>query len=288
MATRLATLHDVQRLSPLCIRILGSNPGKFTLQGTNTYLLGSGPRRILIDTGEGKPGWISSLQSTLAEENASVDVVLISHWHPDHTGGIRDLLFIAPTAIIYKHGPDAGQQGISDGQKFTADGVTLTAFHTPGHTKDHMVFVLAEEDAMFTADNVLGHGTTVFEDMSAYLTSLEKMRRLFSGRAYPGHGPVLEDGPGIIASYIEHRQSRIEQVLQTMRASNDKRPKGEGHEWSVMDVVKTIYQDIPTELHPAAARGILQILEKLGRDGRAVQINQDHWRLTRDALSLLS
>ncbi|KAG6013233.1 hypothetical protein E4U54_006958 [Claviceps lovelessii] len=281
MATHLATLPTIQRLSPLCIRILGHNPGKFTLQGTNTYLLGSGSRRILIDTGEGKPGWISSLKSTLAEEKAYVGIVVLSHWHHDHTGGISDVLSIAPKAIIYKHEPATGQRAMSDGQIFAVDGVTLTAFHTPGHTKDHMVFVLAEEDAMFTADNVLGHGTTVFEDMSAYLNSLEKMQRLFSGRAYPGHGPVLEDGRGIIKSYIEHRLSRVEQVLQTMRASNGPRPKGA--EWSVMDVVKIIYHDVPAELHPAAGRGISQILEKLSRDGLAIQIDKDHWRVTKDA-----
>ena len=33
MATHLPLLADVQRLSPLVIRILGGNPGKFTLQG---------------------------------------------------------------------------------------------------------------------------------------------------------------------------------------------------------------------------------------------------------------
>jgi len=222
----------------------------------------------------------------LAQEKASVGIVLISHWHHDHTGGIPDVLSIAPSAIIYKHDPDTetGQRAISDGQTFTADGVTLTAFHTPGHTKDHMVFVLAQEDAMFTADNVLGHGTAVFEDMSAYLNSLEKMRRLFSGKAYPGHGPVLQDGPAIITSYIEHRQARIEQVLQTMRASNSSTscPKPRAAEWSVMDLVKIIYHDVPAELHPAAGRGIVQILDKLARDGLAIQY-QNHWKLTRDA-----
>lgn len=33
MATQLPLLPEVQRLSPLVIRILGGNPGKFTLQG---------------------------------------------------------------------------------------------------------------------------------------------------------------------------------------------------------------------------------------------------------------
>lgn len=40
---------------------------------------------------------------------------------------------------------------------------------------------------MFTGDNVLGHGTAVFEDLAVYLNSLSRMRDQFHGRAYPGH-----------------------------------------------------------------------------------------------------
>ncbi|TQS31803.1 hypothetical protein Golomagni_07904, partial [Golovinomyces magnicellulatus] len=195
MAAQLDHLPDIERLSPLCIRILGDNPGKFTLQGSNTYLLGSGKRRILLDTGEGRPAWAASIKSVLQEENANIETVLISHWHHDHTGGIADVIKVSPEATIYKHSPESGQQGISEGQVFQVDGVTLVASHTPGHTQDHMVFVLKEEDAMFTADNVLGHGTAVFEDMASYLSSLAKMKGLFGGRAYPGHGPIIEKGP---------------------------------------------------------------------------------------------
>ncbi|KHO01126.1 Beta-lactamase-like protein [Metarhizium album ARSEF 1941] len=282
MATHPTPLPTVQRLSPLCVRILGGNPGKFTLQGTNTYLLGCGPRRILIDTGEGRPAWIASLQSTLSQEKATVDTVLISHWHHDHAGGIADVLAAAPEAAVYKHDPVPGQREIVDGQKFHVDGVNLTAVHTPGHTKDHMVFVMAEEDAMFTADNVLGQGTTVFEDMSDYLRSLHQMRNLFSGRAYPGHGPVVEDGPGKITDYIEHRQQRVNQVLHTMRGGNDG-VDGSATTWSAKDLVEVIYRDVPDALHPVACHGISQILEKLTSDGIVVKHDLDLWQLKREA-----
>lgn len=282
MATQLVALPAVERLSPAVIRILGGNPGKFTLQGTNTYLVGTGRRRILIDTGEGRPAWLQSLKATLEQESATVETALISHWHHDHVSGIADLLSVSPSTSVHKSDPEQGQRSIADGQKFSVDGATLTAAHTPGHTTDHMVFVLAEEDAMFTADNVLGHGTAVFENVATYLSSLDRMRGMFRGRAYPGHGPVLDDGPAKIAEYIGHRRQREEQVLRTLRSPNPapsvKTGSGSGA-WTAMEVVQVIYSEVPKDLHMAACGGVMQILEKLEGEDKVAREGHDGWRL---------
>ncbi|KAK4136169.1 metallo-beta-lactamase domain-containing protein [Trichocladium antarcticum] len=290
MATQLTALPQVERLSPACIRILGGNPGKFTLQGTNTYLVGTGPRRLLIDTGQGMPAWIAALKQVLADEHAAIASTIITHWHHDHTGGIPDLLAAWPATPIYKNQPEPGQLPLANHQTLAVAGASLTAVHTPGHTADHAVLVFAEEDAVFTGDNVLGHGTAVFEDLAAYLASLATMRPLFRGRgrAYPGHGPVVADGPARIAEYLAHRQQREEQVLQALRGfsardvggSPDENTGGEAVEeevggrrhggvWTVMELVRSIYWDVPEALHPAAAGGVVQILQKLRREGRA-------------------
>ncbi|RGP71832.1 putative metallo-beta-lactamase domain [Fusarium longipes] len=289
MATQLISLPAVERLSPACIRILGGNPGKFTLQGTNTYLLGTGRRRLLIDTGEGRKAWITSICETLQRENATIDTALITHWHHDHTGGIKDLLNISPQTKIYKHTPEHGQLEIKHGQRFEVEGATLTAAYTPGHTKDHVVFVLEEEDAMFTADNVLGQGTAVFEDLVTYLQSLEKMKVLFKGRAYPGHGPIMENGPAKIAEYIAHRRQREEQVIQTLKMgpgdveTND---PALWSTWTAMELVEVIYKDVPRALYPAACGGVLQILGKLEGEGRVAH-DEEKWRMLAESRSSL-
>jgi ribonuclease/clavin/mitogillin len=224
------------------------------------------------------------LKETLLTENATIVEAIITHWHHDHTGGIKHLLELSPNAIIYKNQPSDGQQNIEDGQKFQVDGASLRAVYSPGHAQDHMSLVLEEEDAMFTGDNVLGHGTAVFEDLLTYLQSLEKMRGRFRGRAYPGHGAVIEDGPSKILEYIRHRQLRENQVIQVLKSSKSK-PRVEANvnevdDWTSMEIVKIIYKDVPENLHLSANGGIVQILRKLEEEDKVVEDPKtERWRL---------
>lgn len=137
-----------------------------------------------------------------------------------------------------------------------------------------MAFVLEEEDAMFTGDNVLGQGTAVFEDLKLYMDSLEGMAGQFSGRAYPGHGPVIDDGRAKVKEYIEHRLERERQVVEVLKQKPESGEEG----WTSMEVVKVIYKDYPEHLHAPAEGSVLHVLRKLQSEGRSKQ-DGDIWTL---------
>jgi glyoxylase-like metal-dependent hydrolase (beta-lactamase superfamily II) len=114
----------------------------------------------------------------------------------------------------------------------------------------------------------------VFEDLAAYMKSLDSMSKQFKGRAYPGHGPVIEDGPAKILEYITHRKQREKQVLDVLA-----QPKDDG--WTSMEIVKVIYKDYPENLWAPAERGIVQILEKLRKESKVgCDEEKGTWSLT--------
>lgn len=79
----------------------------------NAYLINTGDKLVLIDTGAGHtfgPG-LNKLQSNLKSagyQPEQVDMVLITHMHPDHLGGLfveGKMMF--PNATVYAGKPDA-------------------------------------------------------------------------------------------------------------------------------------------------------------------------------------
>ncbi|KAI0188230.1 metallo-beta-lactamase superfamily protein [Astrocystis sublimbata] len=265
----LPPLDDVAQLSPRVVRILGQNPGKFTLQGTNTYIIGTGKQRLLIDTGQGIPDWADLISSVLADSAVTISAVLLSHWHGDHTGGVPDLLRLYPSLPnrIYKHTPGKGQQAITDGQIFKVEGATVRAVHAPGHSHDHMCFIIEEENAMFTGDNVLGHGTAAVEVLSLWMGTLRLMQSHNCGRGYPAHGEVIPDLNAKISGELESKERRERQVLQTLnRIKKEQRGKGSV---TVKSLVTEMYGETDQQMREQALEPFIdEVLRKLTEDDK--------------------
>ncbi|ODN85467.1 hypothetical protein L198_07548 [Cryptococcus wingfieldii CBS 7118] len=99
--------------------------------------------------------------------------------------------------------------------------VSVRCLRTPGHTADSVSLVLMEgEKGVFTGDTVLGHGTTQFNDLSSYMTSLRTLLALKPKVLYPAHGNHLI-GPKKclehIQTYIAHRQTREDEIATLLQ-----------------------------------------------------------------------
>ncbi|XGW34948.1 hypothetical protein V3C99_018752 [Haemonchus contortus] len=276
----LTPIDAVTRLSPLVIRILGQNPGPFTLQGTNTYLIGSGKKKILIDTGEPNiRQYIDLLQSTLAENQCEIDCIIITHWHNDHVGGIPSVLnqVIGHEVPIYKiqrgTSEDPSQfHYVNDGHEVKVEGATLRFVKTPGHTCDHASLWLCEENALFSGDCILGEGTTVFEDLHDYMNSLERIKKLKPTRIYPGHGPVVEKCDEKVNEYVQHRMKRENEIVKALVTLG---------EATSMDITVIVYADAPLSVRLAALNNVKLHLNKLVKDGRVEVGTSGMYRMNR-------
>ena len=248
------------------LRVLAPNPSAFTLDGTNTWIVGRDPA-LVIDPGPDDGDHIERV----AQAAGPVSAILITHHHPDHAPGAQ-LLAGLTGARVRAFRPEEGEVPIAHGEEVAGGGARLRAVHTPGHTADHLVFFEPDQGALFTGDAVLGLGTSVVDppdgDLIAYLASLRLMLDLGAATIYPGHGPVVEDAEGKLREYLAHREGRERQVLEVL-AAGPTTPAG---------LVPLIYGDYPVELHPVAARSMLAHLIKLEREGRVTRVGSEEDR----------
>ncbi|HEX8261524.1 MAG TPA: MBL fold metallo-hydrolase [Allosphingosinicella sp.] len=275
----------VERLGPRVRRVLAPNPSPFTYTGTQTYLVGEDEVAV-IDPGPDLPDHIDALVA--AVDGRRVAAILCTHTHRDHSPASRPLQ-AATGAPIVGCAPlsfdDAGPRAdeafdsayrpdrvLADGDRVAADGWTLEAVATPGHTSNHLCLALPEEAALFTGDHVMGWSTTVVAppdgDMADYMASLDRLLARGDRVYYPAHGPAVEDPHAHVRRLVDHRRMRERQILDHVE-------RGEGR---IPAMVADIYAEIDPRLFPAAGRSVLAHLLDLERR-KLVRAEGDSWTL---------
>src|SRR5438093_1766088 len=200
-------------LSPLVRRIVAPNPGPMTGPGTNTYLVGIDEVAV-IDPGPDTKKHIDAIVGASMRER--VRWVLLTHTHPDHSPGTERLVRATGAEVLAfaKRDPSiTPDRTITEGSTIEGTEFGLEVIHTPGHSPNHVCFLLEEEHVLFSGDHILNGTTAVVSpagggDMAQYLKSLEKLKKRRILRMCPGHGDVIDEPKAKLDEYIKHRRRR--------------------------------------------------------------------------------
>ncbi|MBB4662750.1 MBL fold metallo-hydrolase [Conexibacter arvalis] len=241
----LLTAHDVAV-------IRADNPGPFTLEGTNSWIVGRDPAWV-VDPGPALAAHLDALAAEL-EARGGLGGIALTHDHPDHAEGVGGLLErTGPAAVAAAHAADLL---LGDGD---AAG-PLTAIATPGHAPDHLAFALGP--IVFSGDIVLGRGSSLLIPapgaLAAYLTSLERLRARRPAAIAPGHGPLVTDPKAKLAEYVSHRLERERLVLEAL----------DDGARTVDELLARAWADAPPQLRAAATVTLAAHLDKLDDEGR--------------------
>lgn len=274
-------------LEPLVRRVLAGNAGPFTYTGTQTYLVGRGEVAV-IDPGPDDAGHVSALLDAVAGEQ--VVAIMCTHTHRDHSPAAASLKEATGAPIIgcapltlEDAGPradaafDTGyapDRVLADGERVSGAGWTLQAVATPGHTSNHLCYVLEETGALFSGDHVMGWSTTVVSppdgDMAAFMASLERLQARSDRIYYPAHGEPVDNPQRFVRGLAGHRKQREGQILRLL---------GEAPA-AIPTMVDKMYVGLDPRLHGAAGRSVLAHLLDLRARKMVQSLDEDLWART--------
>lgn len=269
------------RLSERVIRVTANNGSVMTGPGTNTYLIGGGPRNewAVLDPG---PLDETHLAQVLAAAPGPIRWILVTHTHQDHSPGAAPLKARTGAAVLGRVTPHAAWQdatfapdrALEGGERLDLPGgTTLRVLHTPGHASNHLCYLLEQERLLFTGDHLMQQSTVVINppdgDMAAYLASLEALLDEPIDWLAPGHGFLMAQPRAVIEGVLAHRRRREAKVLRALR---DLAPA------PLPVLLERVYHDVPPALHRVASRSLLAHLLKLAHDGVAAE-RGEHWEL---------
>lgn len=171
----------------------------------------------VVDPGDAGP--------VLAEAKArdwTVDKILNTHWHPDHSGGNAELKTLGATVF----GPEAERAkiptiefGLKEGDTISVGGHVAEVWEVPGHTLGHIAYIFRDDGIAFVGDTMFAMGCgRLFEGTPDQMfASLSRIADLPPDtRLYCAHEYTLSNARFAIHAFprdpaIEERLARVEQ-----------------------------------------------------------------------------
>jgi len=175
---------------------------------------------FVVDPGDAQP-----ILDCLREHDLDLAGILITHHHPDHTGGIKALLAHSNVPV---YGPDSANipqisHPLYEGDRITLADTTFTVLEIPGHTLDHIAYTASPEGQsplVFCGDTLFTAGCgRIFEGSAEQMyQSLQKLAALPDAtRIYCAHEYTLSNLA--FAAAVEPNS----QALQDKTAADEKK-----------------------------------------------------------------
>lgn len=158
---------------------------------TNCYVLACSDtnQAAIIDPGE----WNDQMADFLSQHGLDLRLVLITHAHQDHTGGLDDLKKVLDVPIAGSAGGSSYDRTLADGDIVEVGQLKIKVLETPGHTDDSLTFVVGCD--VFCGDLIFAGSVGGVPDNASFDREVSSIRDKILPLGddmviHPGHGPA--------------------------------------------------------------------------------------------------
>lgn len=242
---------------------------------TNAYLIAGGGAAIVVDPGSHESAALALLDAALVAAGAErIELIALTHTHPDHIDGVAGLLPRLTTPAVGVHAHETTRlppawplRHLADGESLRVGDVRVRCLSTPGHSPGHLAYLVeapGEKTVALAGDLVAAEGSVWVGlpdgDMAAYLDSLRRLASSGAELLGAGHGPAIHDVPGRLSEMADHRLEREAQVLAALADG----------ELSAKQITEKVYPPLPKPVLELALKSVEAHLVKLVAEGRAL------------------
>ncbi len=192
----------------------------------NSYFINA-EKKTIIDSAKAtfKDEYLEKVKTVV--DPSEIEVIVVNHTEPDHSGSVKYLLELAPNATVYGSkvalnylseiiNKPFNSVAVKDGDTLSLGNKTLRFINAPNlHWPDSIYTYLEEDKVLFTCDSFGAHycDEKMFDDLvdqDAYseafqyyfdvilkpfstfmLKAIDKVKELEIDMICPGHGPIL-------------------------------------------------------------------------------------------------
>jgi glyoxylase-like metal-dependent hydrolase (beta-lactamase superfamily II) len=174
------------------------------------------------------------------------------------------------------NGPVPVTRVLHDGDVIDLLGTSWTVLHTPGHAGDLIGLLDSQEHVLLASDHLLRDvssnalaeppelGGKRPRRLLEYMVQLQRVADLGPRLAYGGHGQLVTDVPGLVASRLAFHRDRAEHILALV---------GNGIH-SLWEITELMFAHVAESEKFLALSEVLGHLDWLERDGRIVRVSQ--------------